>query len=93
VPARISSPTHARAEKTGPRGLDEARVADLAAVFARVPDPRSPRGRWHPLTAILLIAACSVTCDADGFTAMWQWAEDAPPDVLMGSVRGVPDEA
>jgi hypothetical protein len=34
------------------------------------------------LVAILLIAACAVTGDADGFTAIWQWADDAPPPVL-----------
>jgi predicted transposase YbfD/YdcC len=48
----------------------------------QIPDPRKSRGRWHPLVAILLIAACAVTCDADGFTAIWQWADDAPPWVL-----------
>jgi predicted transposase YbfD/YdcC len=57
-------------------------VAGLAQAFAAVPDPRSVQGRRHPLTAILLIAACAVTCDADGFTAMWQWAGDAPQEVL-----------
>ena len=47
-----------------------------------VPDPRSVKGRWHPLAAVLLIALCAVTCDANGFTAVWQWADDAPQWVL-----------
>jgi hypothetical protein len=54
----------------------------LADAFAAVPDPRSPRGRWHPLVAILLIAACATTCDADGVTAIWQWVDDADERVL-----------
>jgi hypothetical protein len=57
-------------------------VDNLADAFTAIPDPRQSRGRWHPLVAILLIAACAVTCDADGFTAIWQWADDAPPWVL-----------
>jgi predicted transposase YbfD/YdcC len=67
---------------TGPAEPESAQVDSLAEAFAAVPDPRAPRGRWHPLVEILLIAACAVTCDADGFTAIWQWADDAPPWVL-----------
>jgi hypothetical protein len=68
--------------RTGPAGLEATRVHSLADAFAVVPDPRSPRGRWHPLVAILLIAACAVTCDADGPTAIWQWVDDADEQVL-----------
>jgi DDE_Tnp_1-associated len=59
-----------------------SQVDNLADAFTAIPDPRKSRGRWHPLVAILLIAACAVTCDADRFTAIWQWADDAPPWVL-----------
>jgi predicted transposase YbfD/YdcC len=86
VPAASSSPTTVPVEKPvdrmGPAGLDPTRVASLAEAFAAVPDPRSGQGRRHPLTAILLIATCAVTCDADGFTAMVQWAQDAGQQVL-----------
>jgi predicted transposase YbfD/YdcC len=82
VPAVPSSSTAAAGEKT-PYPCDAAQVDSLAAAFAAVPDPRSAKGRWHPLAAILLIAACAVTCDADGFTAVWQWAHDAPQEVLL----------
>jgi predicted transposase YbfD/YdcC len=57
-------------------------VRSLADAFAVVPDPRSPLGRWHPLTSILLIAACATTCDANGMTAMWQWVDDADQQTL-----------
>lgn len=102
MPAAPSSPTTtALVEKTGPAGLDTTQVASLAEAFATVPDPRSVQGRRHSLTAILLIAACAVTCDADGFTAMWQWATDAPQEVLarlgtridpLSGARVVPSE-
>jgi predicted transposase YbfD/YdcC len=82
VPALTSLPAPTIPGNTGPAELAPARVDNLAEAFAAVPDPRSPRGRWHPLVAILLIAACAVTCDANGFTAIWQWADDAPPWVL-----------
>ena len=81
MPAVPSSPTAGVGEKTLDP-CDAAQVDSLAAAFATVPDPRSARGRWHPLAAILLIAACAVTCDADGFTAVWQWAHDTPQEVL-----------
>ena len=82
MPAVPSSPAATAVEKTGPATLGTAEVDSPADAFAAVPDPRAPRGRWHPLVAILLIAACAVTGDADGFTAIWQWADDAPPPVL-----------
>lgn len=82
MPAVTSSPATATCEKTGPAGLEPQQLDSLAEAFAEVPDPRSPRGRWHPLAAILLITACAVTCDADGFTAVWQWVQDAPAPVL-----------
>lgn len=81
MPAVTSSPTTAVDGKTLDPS-DTERVDSLATAFAAVPDPRSAKGRWHPLPAILLIAACALTCDADGFTAVWQWADDAPQKVL-----------
>jgi predicted transposase YbfD/YdcC len=62
--------------------VDPVEVDSLADAFAMVSDPRDRRGRWHPLITILLIAACAVTCDANGFTAVFQWVADAPPRVL-----------
>lgn len=82
MPAVSSSPIPALAQNVGPVGLDSATLTSLADAFAVVPDPRSMQGRRHPLTEILLIAACVVTCDADGLTAVWQWAVDAPQEVL-----------
>ncbi|MFE0359025.1 transposase family protein [Streptomyces nigra] len=62
VPAAVSSPVPAVLLKLGP--LDAARVADLRPYFGSVPDPRSRRGRWYSLTAILLVCACAVISGA-----------------------------
>jgi hypothetical protein len=70
------------ASPTGPARLAAGQVASLADAFATVPDPRCRRGRWHPLMTILLIAACAVTCDANGLTAVWQWVADADEATL-----------
>ncbi|MBR7832980.1 transposase family protein [Actinospica durhamensis] len=48
----------------------------LLAALARVTDPRSRFGRHYPLAAVLALAACAVTCDANGFTAIAQWSAD-----------------
>jgi DDE_Tnp_1-associated/Phage integrase family len=76
VPRRCRACWTAEGEKTLDPS-DTVRAASLAEAFAAVPDPRSPKGRWHPLPVILLVAACAVTCDANGFTVVWQWAGDA----------------
>jgi predicted transposase YbfD/YdcC len=81
VPVQSSSTT-AVVENIGPAELDGGQVRSLADALAVVPDPRSPLGRWHPLTSIMLIAACATTCDANGLTAMWQWVDDADQQVL-----------
>ncbi|MGW3635959.1 ISAs1 family transposase [Streptomyces sp. NPDC005122] len=40
------------------------RIADLRPYLESVPDPRSRRGRWYSLTAILLVCACAAVCGA-----------------------------
>lgn len=55
--AVAASPIPALLEKLGP--LDADRIADLGPYLESVPDPRSRRGRWYSLTAILLMCACA----------------------------------
>jgi predicted transposase YbfD/YdcC len=57
-------------------------VADLRVHFAVVPDPRKPRGVRHTLCSILMIAAAAVCAGARSFTAIGEWAADAPQGVL-----------
>jgi predicted transposase YbfD/YdcC len=60
----------------------EAAVDGLLAVLAEVPDPRSRFGRRYPLAVVLALAVCAVTCDANGFTAIAQWAADLDEEHL-----------
>jgi hypothetical protein len=55
---------------------------DLAGYLAQVPDPRDPRGVRHTLTSLLLAAVAPVLAGARSFTAIGEWAADAPPRVL-----------
>jgi hypothetical protein len=58
-------------------------ASSLMTRLAGVPDPRDPRGRRHPLVAILVLAACAtLVVGNDCVTAIWQWAADAGQDVL-----------
>ena len=54
----------------------------LAACLARVPDPREPQGIRHGLTSLLVTAVAAVLAGARSFTAIAEWAADAPPRVL-----------
>jgi len=58
------------------------RIADLREFVAGVPDPRHRRGVRHSLASILLLAAAAVAAGARSFTAIGEWAADAPQQVL-----------
>jgi predicted transposase YbfD/YdcC len=47
-----------------------------------VPDPRQPRGIRHTLASVLLTSVAAVLAGARSFTAIGEWAADAPPEVL-----------
>ncbi len=61
------------AERLG-RGLLDA--------FARVPDPRSPHGRRHPLPAVLALATAAMLSGARSLYAIAQWGRLQPPAVV-----------
>jgi DDE_Tnp_1-associated len=93
VPAELSSPI--------PSGLDplcdadplqEAETPHLLAYLASVPDPRAPRGRRHPLIAIVAVAAAAVLAGACSMTAIAEWAAEAPQPVraALGDPGEVP---
>ncbi|WP_307783799.1 ISAs1 family transposase [Streptomyces spinoverrucosus] len=83
MPAAVSSPFPAVLVKLGP--LDGGRVADLRPYLDLVPDPRARRGRWYPLTAILLICACAAVSGARSVDELAEWAERAS-DALLAAV-------
>ncbi|WP_435211359.1 ISAs1 family transposase [Streptomyces sp. bgisy034] len=49
----------------------------------RLPDPRRLRGRRHPLSYVLALAACAVLAGAKSLTAIAEWAADAPDQLLL----------
>jgi hypothetical protein len=61
---------------------DLDQLADLRDYFGQVPDPRKRRGLRHSLASILSLAAAAVAAGARSFTAIGEWAADAPQRVL-----------
>jgi len=72
--------------------LDQAEAPDLLAYLALITDPRQPRGRRHPLVAILALAAAAVLTGARSMTAIAEWAADSPQPVraALGTRRDGP---
>ncbi|MFD7446638.1 ISAs1 family transposase [Streptomyces sp. NPDC059909] len=81
MPAAVSSPFPAVLLKLGP--LDPGQVADLRPYFDSVPDPRSRRGRWYSLTAILLVCACAVVSSARSIDELAEWGVNASSRLLV----------
>jgi hypothetical protein len=48
----------------------------LVEAFQRVPDPRSPSGRRHPLPALLTLATCAMICNCHSLYAIAQWGRE-----------------
>jgi DDE_Tnp_1-associated len=93
VPADLSSSIPAglaHLANTDPLRLAEA--PHLLAYLAQVSDPRRPRGRRHPLVAILALAAAAVLTGARSMTAIAEWAADTPQAVraALGTRRDGP---
>jgi hypothetical protein len=45
----------------------------LLKAFMKVPDPRSPSGKRHPLPAILTLATGAMLCNCHSLYAIFQW--------------------
>jgi hypothetical protein len=62
----------------------------LVEAYRWVPDPRSARGRRHPLPAILALATAAMLEGAQSLYAIHQWGRLQPPEVLaaLGFTRG-----
>jgi predicted transposase YbfD/YdcC len=109
MPAAVSSPIPAALHQLAhpddlpPAVTDGAGLlGDLREHLIGVPDPRARRGVRHTFISILLVAAAAVLTGARSFTAIGEWAADAPQHVLktLGTRRDrhhdryrAPDEA
>ena len=92
MPAVSSLPISPALEQVGDvpaadRALLAGQWFSLAEHLADVPDLRDLRRVRHTLTSLLLAAVAAVLASARSFTAIGEWAADAPPRVL--AVLGV----
>jgi predicted transposase YbfD/YdcC len=73
--------------------LQPTEAPDLLGYLATIHDPRSLRGRRHPLVAILAMTAAAVLTGARSLAAIAEWAADAPQPVraALGARRDAPD--
>ncbi|MGH3998989.1 MAG: ISAs1 family transposase [Pseudonocardiaceae bacterium] len=62
--------------------MSDEDLFDLSDHLAVVPDPRGRRGVRHQLLSVLLIAAAAICTGARSFTAIGEWAADAPQQIL-----------
>ncbi|MFE5191796.1 transposase family protein [Streptomyces sp. NPDC056628] len=85
----------ARSSSTVPGGLGRLTKAHAAKAaehthlldrLATVPEPRTAKGRRHPLRFVPALAACAVLAGAKSLTAIAECAADAPSAEAVPSV-------
>jgi predicted transposase YbfD/YdcC len=54
----------------------------LIEVLAEVPDPRKPRGKRHPLVAILALACTAMLAGYRSYSAVAEWGHNYGPEVI-----------
>lgn len=61
----------------------------LVEAFEKVPDPRKPRGRRHPLSAMLALSTAAMLSGARSLFAIaeWGWAQDSAVVTALGFNR------
>lgn len=64
------------------RVRESGRGQGVLCWFARIPDPRRPRGVRHALVVVLVIAACAVPAGCRSLAAIGQRAADLPQQIL-----------
>jgi hypothetical protein len=91
VPALLSSLIDVPADVlSGVLAADGVPRPCLVEWLGRVPDPRSPLGRWHPLGYVLGLAVCAFTAAGhDSPVAIAEWAAGCSREILQ-TCRGGP---
>lgn len=69
---RQTAPKRGAAPK--PRARQRRKMPPLVDYLARVPDPRDPRGRRHPLPAILSLVCLAMLSGIHGYLPAAEWA-------------------
>lgn len=59
--------------------LKAEHMRSLPEFFRTINDPRSARGRRHPLPTVLGIATAAILCGMRGYKAISDWAQDLTP--------------
>lgn len=54
----------------------------MIEVLAEVPDPRKPRGKRHPLVAILALACAAMLAGYRSYSAIAEWGHNYGPEVM-----------
>ena len=94
MPLQSRMPEHAAAEAAlgelaaRAASLHAASGGNLLACFARVPDPRDPRGVRHCLASILAMCTAAAVCGCTSLEDVTAWVLAADPQVL--AVLGCP---
>ena len=82
MPAVPSSLIKHLAGKPPGQVIEGVAAGGLLEALEQLPDPRGRFGRRYPLVCIVALAVCAIACNADGFTAIHQWACDLSEDQL-----------
>jgi hypothetical protein len=84
VPALLSSLIAvSRDDLSAALAREEPSCPCLREWLARVPDPRRPKGRWHPLEFVLALAVCAFTAAGhDSPQAIADWAAGCSQETL-----------
>ena len=55
--------------------LSAAQMRSLPDFFRAIDDPRTRKGRRHPLHSTLALATAATLCGARGYKAIWEWVD------------------